>query len=98
MRVVNIEIPPTLRTLTTSEIEQLTICTINGNTGREAIGKILSHRFETKRKVNSVLSQLDWQDIVNFNCGIQKAACDVDFNSAYFLLIEPHRTLMAIKQ
>lgn len=98
MRVVNIEIPPTLRVLTTSEIEQLAICTINGHAGREAIGKILSERFETKRKVNSVLSQLSWQDIVSFNCDVQKAAVDVDFKSTYFLLIEPHRTLMAIKQ
>lgn len=98
MRVVNIEIPRSLQTLTTSEIEKLTICTINGHVGKEAIGNILSSRFETKRKVNSVLNQLNWQDIVDFNCEVQKAACEVDFKSTYFLLIEPHRTLMAIKQ
>lgn len=98
MNVVNIKIPPSLRTLTPSEIEQLAIHTINGHAGREILSGILGGRFETKRKVNTALSQIDSQELIQFYCDIREAGVSVDFKQTYFLLVETHRSLMAIKQ
>lgn len=98
MNVVNIKIPPSLRGLTPDEVERLAIHTINGRAGKEVLSNVLSGRFETKRKINTALSQIDNQELIQFYCDIQQAGVSVDFKQTYFLLVETHRSLMAIKQ
>ncbi|ANZ49072.1 hypothetical protein BIZ82_gp223 [Erwinia phage vB_EamM_EarlPhillipIV] len=98
MKSVNIEIPPTLRTLTTGELESLVIHTVNGRAGKPVLSEILSERFDTKRKVNSAVNHLAQDELIKFYCDVDAAKAKIDFGRGYFLLTEPHRSFFAIKQ
>lgn len=98
MKSVNIEIPPTLRTLTTTELEKLVIYTVNGRAGKPVLSEILSERYDTKRKVNSAVNHLSQEELVKFYCDVDAAKAKIDFNQGYLLLTEPHRSFFAIKQ
>lgn len=98
MKTVNIEIPPTLRSLTTFELEKLVVYTVNGRAGKSVLGEILGDRFDTKRKVNSAVNRLTQDELMQFYCDVQAASAKIDFSQGYLLLTEPHRSFFAIKQ
>ncbi|AWN09106.1 hypothetical protein MLDJOKPK_00193 [Salmonella phage SPAsTU] len=98
MKVVNIAIPPTLRTLTPEELKALAIYAILGKAGKEVLAEILAERFDTKRKINNVISGIHSQDIAQFYCDIKQAGVTIDYGRTYFLLTESYRFNMSIKQ
>lgn len=98
MKSVNIEIPPSLRSLTTTELEKLVIYTVNGRAGKPVLSEILSDRYDTKRKVNSAVNRLEQDELIKFYCDVESAKGEIDFSRGYFLLTEPHRSFFAIKQ
>jgi aryl carrier-like protein len=98
MKVVNIAIPPTLRCLTPEELKALAIYAIQGKAGKEVLAEILSERFDTKRKINNIISGIASLDIMALYCDIKEAGVTIDYSRTYFLLTEPYRSNMAIKQ
>ncbi|QVW55225.1 hypothetical protein pEaSNUABM29_00185 [Erwinia phage pEa_SNUABM_29] len=98
MKVVNIAIPPTLRTLTPEELKALAIYAIQGRAGKEVLAEILAGRFDTKRKINNVVAGIHSQDIAQFYCDLKEASVTIDYSRTYFLLTEPYRFSMSIKQ
>ncbi|ANZ50694.1 hypothetical protein STRATTON_269 [Erwinia phage vB_EamM_Stratton] len=98
MKVVNIAIPSTLQTLTPDELKALAIYAIQERCGREVLAEILSSRFDTKRKINNIVAGIAQQDIAQFYCDIRDTGVTIDFTRTYFLLAEPYRTNVSIKQ
>lgn len=98
MKVVNIAIPPTLRCLTPEELKALAIYAIQGKAGKEVLTEILASRFDTKRKINNIISGISSQDIMTLYCDLKEAGVSIDYHRTYFLLTEPYRSNMAIKQ
>lgn len=98
METVNIVIPPTLRTLTTDELKELTVYTVEGRVGKEVLSIVLSRRYNTKRKINSVANTISQEDMMTFACELKKAGVTIDFSRTYLLLAEQYRSWLAIKQ
>ncbi|MGL5397205.1 MAG: hypothetical protein ACRDBQ_18310 [Shewanella sp.] len=98
MKAVNIKIPPTLGALSSDELKELTFHAIQGRVGRDVIASILSGRFDTKRKINTVLSLLQQDELISYYLSLSEAGHRIDFSRTYFLYIEPHRGIVTIKQ
>jgi methionyl-tRNA formyltransferase len=98
MKVVNVKVPPTLQSLSADELRQLAVHTILGRGGKEVLVEVLSARLDTKRKINHAASAVEPMDLATFALEIRHAGASIDFNKTYFLLTEPLRGLLTVKQ
>lgn len=98
MKVVNIAIPSTLQTLTPDELKALALYAVQERCGRDVLAEILAGRFDTKRKINNIVAGIAQQDIAQFYCDIRSAGVTIDFTRTYFLLAEPYRSNITLKQ
>jgi len=100
MKVVNVKVPPSLQSLSADELKQLAVRTIIGRGGKEALIEVLgtSGRLDTKRKLNHAASAVAPMDLATFALDLKMVGTDIDFNKTYFLLTEPLRGLLTLKQ
>jgi len=98
MNVVNVTVPPTLRGLSSEELKLLAIYTINGRGGKEVLAEVLSARLDTKRKINNVIAGIMPMELAAFALDLRTAGVSIDFSKAYFLLSEPLRGILSVKQ
>ncbi|QXO09702.1 hypothetical protein pEaSNUABM11_00278 [Erwinia phage pEa_SNUABM_11] len=98
MKVVNVKVPPSLRELSADELKQLAVHTILGRGGKEVLVEVLGGRFDTKRKANNAASAVAPMDLATFALDMRHVGASIDFNKTYFLLTEPLRGLLTIKQ
>lgn len=98
MKVVNVTVPPSLRALSADELKQLAVHTILGRMGKEVLVEVLGARYDTKRKVNNAASAIAPMELATFALDMRHVAVDIDFNKTYFLLTEPLRGILTIKQ
>lgn len=98
MRTANIEVPPTLSILSPRELEHLVVCAVQGRGGRAALTTVLGGRFETKRCLNNVVSQISLDELNEFIHGVSIAGCEIDYNKTYLIITEAGRNTVTIRQ
>ena len=98
MKTVNVVVPPTLRSLSADELKQLAVHTINGRVGKEVLVEVLGGRYDTKRKINTAIANIAQMELAQFYCGLREAGVDINYGGTYFLLSEPLRAFLTIKQ
>lgn len=98
MKVVNIYVPLSLRTLNSGELKEFVFNIISGRAGKDLLAEILSARYDTKRKISMVINRIPQSDLTEFYCDIRMAGATIDYKRTYLMTAEPFRGLLALKQ
>lgn len=98
MKAVNIPIPPSLAILTPNELKAVALNAIQGRAGKDVLAAILAERLDTKRKINTVIANLNQTDLTELYLALQRAGVEIDYTQTYFLLTESYRNILTIKQ
>lgn len=98
MKAVNIVIPPSLNALSPGELKAVAFNAIRGHVGKDVLAEILSARLDTKRKINNVIAGMVQSELTEFYLALRSAGVEIDFSRTYFLLTEPYRNNLTLKQ
>lgn len=98
MQTYNLQIPPTLQELSGSELEHLIVCASKERGGKNVLAEIFAKRFDTKRKINTMVSRINQEDVISFYHQVACARCTIDFSRTYFVLAEAGREYVTLRQ
>ena len=98
MQTYNLQVPPTLSELSGSELEHLIVCASKERGGKSVLAEIFAKRFDTKRKINTMVSRINQEELIGFYHQVACARCTIDFSRTYFIIAEAEREFITLRQ
>lgn len=98
MQTYNLHVPPTLSELSGNELEHLIVCASKERGGKDVLAEIFSQRFDSKRKINTMVSRIKQEELIAFYHQVACARCTIDYSRTYFIIAEAGREFVTLRQ